>query len=241
MKKKWILLAEGLLLAVLFVLSFGGSDIVFEADHQQLYRVEETGGIVSKDFALNPGVYRIIVESDIANGGIGSGMEISLEAEETTFRAIRGNRATLPADTEHKRITYYVADTVDAAHLQIQPFSEGGNVSYELKVEKTTAGRRILFVIVLVLFACLDGIAIFRRKVLCKEVSGQKKWINCAMVGIWMIACIPLLVDYLVLGTDSVQCLRETEYMGKDSGSPFTIFMDSGRNAVDWISGRNIL
>ena len=128
MKKKWILLAEGLLLAVLFVLSFGGSDIVFEADHQQLYRVEETGGIVSKDFALNPGVYRIIVESDIANGGIGSGMEISLEAEETTFRAIRGNRATLPADTEHKRITYYVADTVDAAHLQIQPFSEGGNV-----------------------------------------------------------------------------------------------------------------
>ena len=51
MKKKWILLAEGLLLAVLFVLSFGGSDIVFEADHQQLYRVEETGGIVSKDFA----------------------------------------------------------------------------------------------------------------------------------------------------------------------------------------------
>lgn len=89
MKKKWILLAEGLLLAVLFVLSFGGSDIVFEADHQQLYRVEETGGIVSKDFALNPGVYRIIVESDIANGGIGSGMEISLEAEETTFRAIR--------------------------------------------------------------------------------------------------------------------------------------------------------
>ena len=51
MKKKWILLAEGLLLAVLLVLSFGGSDIVFEADHQQLYRVEETGGIVSKDFA----------------------------------------------------------------------------------------------------------------------------------------------------------------------------------------------
>ena len=61
------------------------------------------GGIVSKDFALNPGVYRIIVESDIANGGIGSGMEISLEAEESTFRAIRGNRATLSADTEHKR------------------------------------------------------------------------------------------------------------------------------------------
>ena len=28
-----------------------------------------------------------------------------------------------------------------------------------------------------------------------------------------MIACIPLLVDYLVLGTDSVQCLKETEYM----------------------------
>ena len=55
-----------------------------------------------------------------------------------------------------KRITYYVADTVDAAHLQIQPFSEGGNVSYELKVEKTTAGRRILFVIVLVFF-CLSG------------------------------------------------------------------------------------
>ena len=64
MKKKWILLAEGLLLAVLFVLSFGGSDIVFEADHQQLYRVEETGGIVSKDFALNPGRILQMAESE---------------------------------------------------------------------------------------------------------------------------------------------------------------------------------
>lgn len=104
---------------------------------------------------MNPGVYRIIVESDIANGGIGSGMEISLEAEETTFRAIRGNRATLSADTEHKRITYYVADTVDAAHLQIQPFSEGGNVSYELKVEDNRR-KKDSFVIVFGSF-CLSG------------------------------------------------------------------------------------
>lgn len=213
MKKKWILLAEGLLLSILFVLSFGGSDIVFEADDQQLYRLEDTGVIVSKDFAMSPGVYHIIVEPDIANGGIGSGMEISLEGRKTTFRAIRGNQAVLTADTEHKRITYYVTDTVDAAHLLIQPFSEEGNVSYELKVEKTTAGRRILFVIALVLFACLDGLAIFHRKVLSGEVSGQRKWIDCAMVGIWMLTCIPLLVDHLILGTDSVQCLRETEYM----------------------------
>ena len=63
---------------------------------------KKQGGSSAKIFALNPGVYRIIVESDIANGGIGSGMEISLEAEETTFRAIRGNQATLSVDTEHK-------------------------------------------------------------------------------------------------------------------------------------------
>ena len=213
MRKKWILLAEGLLLLILFVLSFFGSDIIFEADNQQLFRKEETGVIVSKDFALSPGVYCIIVEANAADGGIGSGMEISLEAEETTFRAIRGNQATLFAGTEYKKITYYVTDRVPAAHLLVQPFSEEENVAYELKVEKTNAGRRILFVMVFVLFACVDGMAVFRRKVLSGAVNGQKKWIICAMFGIWLITCIPLLADYLVMGTDSVQYLKETEYM----------------------------
>ena len=213
MKKKLILLTEGLLLLFLLVQSFWGSDIVFEADNQQLFRMEETGEIVSKDFELSPGVYYIIAKADNDNGGIGSGMGIGLDADETTFRAIRGNRAVLFAGTEYKRITYYVTDKVPAAHLLVQPFANDEDVSYELKVEKTTAGKRILFVIALVLCICLDGIVIFRRKVLSGEVDRQKKWIVCAMLGIWMITCIPLLVDYLILGTDSMQCLKETEYM----------------------------
>lgn len=213
MKKKWILLVEAVLLLVLLLLTFFGSGVVFETDESQLLREEETGAVVSKDFMLSPGMYHIVVTGDIANGGIGSGMEIGLEAAESTYHAMRGNRAMLPAGTAYREVTYYVTDKIMAAHVLIQPFVEEDTVSYEVKVEKTTAGRRMLFVMALLLCVCLDGILVFRKKVLAGEVSTQKKWTVCALVGIWGGACIPLLLDYLMLGTDSVQCLKETEYV----------------------------
>ena len=46
-----------------------------------------------------------------------------------------------------------------------------------------------------------------------EDVSAGKKWTACALAAIWAVACIPLMVDYLILGTDSVQCLTETEQL----------------------------
>ena len=86
------------------------------------------------------------MEADAAGGGIGAGMEIGLNAEQMTFHAIRGSRATLYAGTEHKEITYYVTAPVEGAYVSILPFSEDAEVSYELRVERTAAGSRMTFV-----------------------------------------------------------------------------------------------
>lgn len=212
MKKKLILFVEAFLLLVLFLLTFFGSGIVFETDSGELLWEEETGAVVSKDFVLHPGVYHVTVACDIANGGIGNGMEIELEAAKSSYHALRGNRAMLPAGTEYREVTYYVTDQV-TTHLLIHPFVEDDVVSYEVKIEKTAAGRRMLFVMALLLCVCLDSILVFCRKVLSGEVGPQKKWTVCALVAIWGITCIPLLTDYLILGADSVQCLKETEYV----------------------------
>lgn len=213
MKRKILFLAEGILLLVLLLLCFSGSGEVAEINSWELQRDEETGELVSSTFPLSPGVYRIIVESDAADGGIGDGMEIGLRADQVTFRAIRGNRAALYAGTEHKEITYYVTAQVTSARISILPFAEETPVSYELKVERTAAGHRMTFVTVLLLCVLLNGLVIVHGKIMTNEVSVQKKWAICALVGIWATACIPLLVDYLILGTDSVQCLKETEYL----------------------------
>ena len=109
MRRKILFLAEGILLLVLLLLCFSGSGEVAEINSRELQRDEETGELVSSTFPLSPGVYRIILESDAADGGIGDGMEIGLRADQMTFRAIRGNRAALYAGTEHKEITYYIA------------------------------------------------------------------------------------------------------------------------------------
>lgn len=220
MKRKLLFLAEGILLLVLLVLCFFGSDNVIVTNYQELHRDEETGCLVSGEFTLRPGVYRITVETDAAGGGIGDGMEISMIADQMTFHAIRGNKATLYAGTEHKEITYYVTAKVTSARLSVLPFSEEAPVSYELKVERTTAGHRMVFVMTLLLCAVLDGLILFHEKIMTGEVGTQKKWAICALVGIWAAACIPLMVDYLILGTDSVQCLKETEYLlRKDFGN----------------------
>ena len=213
MKRKILFLAEGILLLVLLLLCFSRSGEVAEINSRELQRDEETGELVSSTFPLSPGVYRIIVEADAAGGGIGAGMEIGLNAEQMTFHAIRGSRAALYAGTEYKEITYYVTAPVEGAYVSILPFSEDAEVSYELRVERTAAGSRMTFVMAVLLCGILNGLLAFRRKIMTGEVSAGKKWTACALAAIWAVACIPLMVDYLILGTDSVQCLTETEQL----------------------------
>lgn len=212
MKRKLLFLAEGILLLILLLFCFFGSGDVIGTDSSEMHREEENGELVSEPFSLKPGVYRIIVEADATGGGIGAGMEIGLQAEQMTFHAIRGNRATLYAGTEYRETTYYVTAPVATAYVSILPFSEDAIVSYELKVERTAAGSRMTFVTAALLCVILNGLLTFHGKIVTGEVSARKKWALCALVGIWATACIPLLVDYLILGTDSVQCLKETEY-----------------------------
>ena len=223
MKRKILFWAEGLLLLVLLILCFFGSGEVFGTESRELHRKDETEFLVSDTFALKPGVYHLIVEADAAGGGIGAGMEISLNAEQMTFHAIRGNFATLYAGTEHKEITYYVTAPVSAANIMILPFSEDGETSYELRVERTAAGSRMTFAIAVLLCLILNGLIALRRKIVTGEVNAQKKWVLCALAAIWAVACIPLMVDYLILGTDSTQCLIETEQLlrGEWGSIPF--------------------
>ncbi len=218
MKRKLLFLAEGILLLVLLLLCFFGSGNVIGADSGSLHREEETGYLVSDTFALKPGVYRIVVEADAAGGGIGAGMEIGLTAEQMPFRAIKGNRATIYAGTEHKEITYYVTAPVSSAYVSILPFSEDAEISYELRVERTAAGNRMILVMAAIFCVILNVLLSFRRKIMTGEVSEWKKWTVCALAAIWAVACIPLTVDYLILGTDSVQCLKETEYLLRGDG-----------------------
>lgn len=213
MKRKILFIAEGLLLAVLLLRCFFGSGDVMGTDNRNLHREEETGYLVSDTFALKPGVYRIVVEADAAGNGIGDGMEIGLSAEQMTFHAIRGNRAALYAGTEYKEITYYVTASVSSAYVAILPFSEDMETSYELKVVRTAAGNRILFVIAVLVCVIVDGLLVFHRRIVTGKVSSRKKWTICALAAIWAVACIPLMVDYLIPGTDSVQCLKETEQL----------------------------
>ncbi len=213
MKRKILFLAEGILLLVLLLLCFFGSGEVLGTDSRTLQREEETGELVSDTFSLKPGVYRIIVEADAAGGGIGAGMQVRINAEEMTFHAIRGNQATLYAGTEHKEITYYVTAPVAEANVSILPFSEDAEVSYELKVERTAAGRRMTFVMAVLLCGILNGLLAFHGKIMTGEVNAREKRTVCALAAIWAVACIPLMVDYLILGTNSIQCLTETEQL----------------------------
>lgn len=213
MKRKILFLAEGILLLLLLLSCFFGSGDVIGTNSRKLHWKEETEELVSDTFSLKPGVYRIIVEADATGDGIGAGMEIGLSADRMTFHAIRGNRATLYGDTEYKEITYYVTAPVPAAYVSLRPFSENAEVSYELRVERTAAGNRMTFVTAVMICAILTGLLCFHGKIVTGEVSGQKKWTLCALAAIWAVACIPLMVDYLILGTDSIQCLTETEQL----------------------------
>lgn len=71
----------------------------------------------------------------------------------------------------------------------------------------------MLFVMAATGFLLLDFLVFLHDRIRKGYISQQKKWVFAGMTGILLIAGIPLTADWLLLGTDSLQCLKETEYV----------------------------
>ena len=145
MRRKILFFMEIVILLFLFLACLRGPVTVFEGGNDVFTKNEETGERVGGSFRLTPGVYRICVQAE-GEGDVGAGMEVGLNAEDSYYRSIRGNRGTVFAGTGYREVLYYVTATVPEAYVALLPFSEDVPVAYSVRVDRTAAGYRMLFV-----------------------------------------------------------------------------------------------
>ena len=212
MKRKILFFMEIVILLVLFLACLKSPAPVFEGGNDVFTKNEKTRERVGGSLRLTPGVYRICVQAE-GEDGIGAGMEVGLDAEESYYRSIRGNRGVVFAGTDYREVLYYVTATVPEAHVALVHFSEDIPMAYSVRVDKTAAGYRILFFMATAGFLLLDFLVLLQDRIRKGNISQQKKWVFAGITGILLIAGIPLTADWLLLGTDSLQCLKETEYV----------------------------
>lgn len=212
MKRKLFFFMEIVILSVLFLACLRSPSTVFEGGNDVFTENAETGEKVGGSFRLTPGVYRICVQAE-DEAGVGAGMEIGLDARESVYHAIRGDRGVIFAGTGYREVLYYVAETVPKAYVVMVPFSEDAPVAYSVRVDRTAAGYRMLFAMVAAGFLLLDFLVLFHDRIRKGNITQQKKWVFAGITGTLLIAGIPLTADWLILGTDTLQCLKETEYL----------------------------
>ena len=212
MKRKILFFTEIIILLFLFVACLHAPVTVFECSNNVLTKNEETGYYIGECFALRPGVYRICILPD-GEAGVGAGLEIGLDAQESNYHSIRGNRGIAYAGTGYKEVIYYVTANIPAAYVTVQPFSEEAPAAYTVQVDRTAAGCRILAVMAAVVFVLLDILLLFHDRVVQGKVTQRKKWIFAAVMGTVLALSIPLTADWLIPGEGGLQCLKETEAM----------------------------
>lgn len=212
MKRKILFFIEIVILLVLLPACLRGPFTVFQGGNDVFTKNAETGEIVGGSFRLTPGVYRICVQAE-GEDGVGSGIKVGLDAEESSYRAIRGNQGSVFAGTPYKEILYYVTSGVEEAHVVVYPFLEGETVAYSIRVDRTAAGYRMLFVMAVAGFLVLDFLLFFHDRIKEGSITSQKKWVFAGIAGTILIAGIPLTADWLIPGTNGMQCLKETEYV----------------------------
>ena len=213
MKRKILFFVEIVISIILFAACLKRPVTVFEGRNDVFTEKKETGYDTGGNFKLLPGVYRICVQTEGEDGTWdGMGIEIGLGADESTYHAIRGNEGSVPAGQE-KEILYYVTGNVKEAHVMVKPLAEGKTVAYSVRVERTAAGYRMLLAMTVAGFLLFDFLWLFHDRIKAGDMTPQKKWVFAGIVGTIFLAGIPLTADWLILGTDSLQCLTETEYV----------------------------
>lgn len=142
---------------------------------------------------LAPGVYQVRVYSDVQEN---QKMSVELCYETGPYRAVKTNSVTVFPNDGYIDFKAYVSYEIPNAYLQFA--FEYMDISGVLQVDvwRTNAGSRLLLFAVLCGFAILDGMLIFRKRILEGSVTREQQIVFWVMAGIVLLSYFPYLTDY---------------------------------------------
>ena len=218
-KFRLLLLLETLLLLAGIAGLFPGSRIVADEKSMDIaveggeYLEEKQGYYIDGNYGysgvflsmrpgkLRPGVYNLQIVFE-AEESVGAGFGI--EGESGIFRNLLSNFVALYGGSGEQTCQFYVCGTEDSSKITVNYDGDGSLLVNEIKLIHTNAGSRILICLTLIGSALINTLIMLYCYDKRYPVPFEKKMVWFGIPGLAAVASVPLFVDYMMGGADSL-------------------------------------
>lgn len=216
-----VLLAEAFCLLLLLpgcfkkeeeVYSFYGEDIA-----ESMIRADGYLEFQSERMELKAGVYEVRVRTSLEED---QKITVQMGYDRGYFHSLRGNVVRMFPGHKEMDFNFYVLDKVPSAYVECQFFDVGAEGMEELYILRTNKGNRVLLFLAAAVFAALDFLVEFRRRILDGRVTKRQQVVFWTLTAGVLLAYFPYLTDYFIHGADTffhisrIAWLKETLEQG---------------------------
>ncbi|MBQ7955108.1 MAG: hypothetical protein IJ282_05110 [Lachnospiraceae bacterium] len=196
---------------------FAQEELVYFQDGGNMSYGQEGMPYKSELISLNPGVYQFRVRADISKD---ASLYLNVCSEQGSFRGLRCNGANMFAGQEYLDFEVYVLQKDDRVYLQCDFNKTDYSALQSMELYRVNLGARMLLFVLLLFFAAVDFLVIYRENILQGKVKGGAQkvfWILAASV---LLSYLPYTTDYMNIGADScfhllrIEGLKETLLQG---------------------------
>lgn len=207
---KVLYVAEAVILLVVFLFGFRQERTLYTLSGQEIPALTESGEYEGESFSLTPGVYRITLRAEL---GAEESLFAEICSEQTYYKALRANRVNMSGGQTEQSFLVYVLDRIPAVNLRCGFSGTGAEALSELTLRKTALGSRMLFLLFLTGFLCLDFLLWFRRQVLAGKISKKKQVAFWSLLIGSFIGVLPCFTDYISFGVDTGYHLQRIAFL----------------------------
>ncbi len=175
-------------------------------EKQTLYNVpqESIAGVVTETAKIllpeqKPGVYEITVEYGAAEE---SSSAISVFNDNNIYKSTCGNDILLPGSSTTKTMTVWLTAGSENVYVQISPGENANLTIHKLQLTSTNAGAVVAIVCLLLVSLLLNGYCVYGYFVQGKADARERKQTALGLVGIFMVAALPIFTDYCLNGNE---------------------------------------
>lgn len=154
--------------------------------------------------ALGRGSYEISVQYQIEEA------EVYCQAvRDTAYGTVAGEQILLPEQLSEKTFEVRLREPADRFFLQVWRAGADGAEAWDACVLQVTIRETAQMdmarnTMLLFIFILADAVWLFWRRGGWERLATQQKSVVCGLLGIWIVASLPLFVNYMITGDDFV-------------------------------------
>lgn len=150
---------------------------------------------------LRPGVYELRIALEASDNEVSS---FGIESVSGEFYGLLSNRVNVYGGAGEQTCQFYVLGTAEEARITVDYGGGQPLLVKSIELVRTNAGSRIFIFLVLAVSALADTLVLLYCYMGSCPVAFEKKLVWFGIPALAILASLPLLVDYMIIGADSI-------------------------------------